>query len=206
VRVVVVFVLVLLNASLLLWQFYRPQAQAQSSPATDPGVPELALVTVGPAHGDAASCRALGPYGDAEAAQAASKRLRGFGLKPRTQSESRREQWFQVLLGPLPSVDAAQALVTELRSKGINDVQVLPADSGGSSVSLGLFRDRAAAERRTAQLADVGRQARIEPLERSIEVYWVSLNAQSAASLSPAQLGAAGAGKSGVALTPRPCP
>ncbi|MEJ2346448.1 MAG: SPOR domain-containing protein [Gammaproteobacteria bacterium] len=42
-RFVLVFILLLLNASYFAWQFYGAQAPARRWPATDPGIPELQL-------------------------------------------------------------------------------------------------------------------------------------------------------------------
>jgi len=206
VRVLAVFVLVLLNASLLLWQFYRPQSSQALLPATAAGVPELRLVNEGPTSDHASVCRALGPFADAGEAKVASERFLGFGLHPRTQVATRNESWFRVILGPLASPTAAQVVADDLRSQGVHDVQLLGDEDAATSVSLGLYRDRAGAEQRTAELANLGHSARIETVDHTAEAYWVSVDATAAEALSPAQLASAGAGRSGVALTPRPCP
>jgi len=206
VRVVAVFVLVLLNISLLLWQFYRPRASQEVLPATAAGVPELRLVNEEPVPDGVSACRALGPFADAGEAKAASERFRGFGLHPRTQVAARRESWFRVILGPLGSPTAAQRVADRLRSQGVHDVELLGDKDAANSVSLGLYRNRAGAEHRAAELANLAHSPRIATVDHTAEVYWVSVGTKAAEALSPAQLALAGAGTSGVALTPRPCP
>src|SRR5690606_20974016 len=72
-----------------------------------------------------ASCQALGPFADREAALSAASRLNGLGLPARPRAVDASERLgFWVHTPPAPDREAAGAVVEQLRLAGVRDFYV----------------------------------------------------------------------------------
>lgn len=118
-------------------------------------------------------CQAVGPYGsrlDAkEAAARLGERQEQFTVVP-TQT---REQRFWVYLPPFVSRSAAMQGERELRAKGVRDIQVLAGDEKENGISLGLYRERSAAQRRLEQLRALGYAPRMDVIHQRRSYFWL---------------------------------
>ncbi len=124
----------------------------------------------------ASACLSLGPFADTASSAQAAALLRGGGFEPRERNEpAAASTSYWVYVGNLTQAEADGALVALERS-GIHDARVLPDDGAAHRrVSLGIYSERARAERR----AETVRQSGLEPeiVERRVSgtLYWIDV-------------------------------
>ncbi len=171
-----------------------PEAQreppAESGAAASSGAPDASEASaVGPASA-AKRCTTIGPFRDvAEAAHAASI-LRAGGYDPR-QRVVDGDVWagVWVYLPLTGAAGAAEALLSKLKSAGIDDALEMPGPGEGSVISLGLYSEQKRAQARVAQAQALGLKPEMTDRKRTGNVYWVDID-QGAGDglLNPAQL------------------
>ena len=140
----------------------RPQAQTAQKTSLSP----------------AAACLSVGPFADQDSGTRAAALLKGKGFEPRQRAEQGRvTQNYWVYVGGLSQPEADAALVTLERS-GIQDARVVPEGGpAGRRVSLGIYSERARAERRAEAVRQSGLTAEIAERKLGATVYWVDLTA-----------------------------
>lgn len=124
-----------------------------------------------------AACFSVGPFGDlANSAQAASL-LRTKGFDPRQRAEEgQMSDGYWVFVGGIKSQDAAVRALAALERGGINDALVMPETAdAGRRLSLGMYSERARAERRVQAAKQAGLKAEIAERKIPGTVYWVDL-------------------------------
>ncbi|WP_297526625.1 SPOR domain-containing protein [Thiohalobacter sp.] len=121
-------------------------------------------------------CSTIGPFDTREAAEALAAELGGRGLEVEMRMTYSREPAGYWVFLPVKDRHAGQAAAERLVAAGVKDYFV-----GPDFVSLGIFRDRAAAERRDRELRAMGYETRMERRFRKREVYWLDVR-------EPAQL------------------
>jgi hypothetical protein len=199
-----VFLLLLaLNIAAGMWLWLAPSSAHPALPPTDPGVAVLTLLgehlgslgmgdaaelatapepeslpamAVAARPAGAARCVEIGPFQtqaelrQAETALAAAGRV----LDTREDTE-RRFRGYWVYLPA--SANRSQALETAraLATAGVRDYYVVTAGDRENTISLGLFRDRANAERRQAEMRSQGYQAELNERVEEQHVYWLGL-------------------------------
>ncbi len=185
-----VYALALANLVVLLWHLPRepaartapPPLQAPPLRLVDEPAPPAAAGPVSPGTaeaGAASGCWRL-TAASAETARALAEAARAAGLAVELAQERARETvGYWVYLPPFPDRAAARAAVADLAAKGVRDVQLL-GGARANAVSLGLFRVRALAERRRAQIAALGFQPVIEVHEREVQRWRVVLRGRRA--------------------------
>ena len=134
----------------------------------------------------AAGCRAVGPYASRSRADNAAQLLSVDGMDANVVEESVVERRYWVYLPPFVSRSAALEGERELRAHGIEDIQVLAGDSKENGISLGLYREPAAAERRLAQLRELGYAPVMEAVERRRPYFWIEVPISDVTATSPA--------------------
>lgn len=191
-----VFLLLLaLNIAAALWLWLAP-APVRSAPArTDPGVAALTLLGESMARlGDSAeaelaaapepvetpsageACFEIGPFQtlsdlrQAEAALAAIGRVLGS-----REAVERRFRGYWVYLPASASRDRALVTARELSAAGVRDYYVVTAGDQENTISLGLFRDRANAERRQGEMRSRGYEAEVNERVEEQRVHWLTL-------------------------------
>lgn len=122
-------------------------------------------------------CYAVGPYASRAAAQGAADRVASRRLVLHIVRVPAEETRYWVYLPPADSRAAAFALERELRAKGVRDVQVLAGDGRANGVSLGLYRQAEAAERRQRQIQALGYRPQTDVLQQERPYYWVQAQA-----------------------------
>ncbi|MGI9331370.1 MAG: hypothetical protein ACR2QB_11735 [Gammaproteobacteria bacterium] len=184
-----ILLLVLANLLVLAWQRWivpPPAADALALQAVRE--PELVLLksTIDSgqavaAYSGSAACVRIGPFTDAEAAADGAAVLRARGLAPSSQVEAAEVwvgHWVQVpgLQGRQAAVKAREALV----AAGVQDAYVVQ-DSPGYKISLGVFRERARAERVARLARGAGFTVDTTDRVRAGEEHWLVLPATNGA-------------------------
>ena len=142
-------------------------AEASTTPES-PAPKEVAVASV------SLQCMSLGPFLNLREATEATAKLIETGLEP-SQRLSESQVWFGhwVHLPPLPSREAAVAVVADLRAKGVTDIYIEPSGSLENSISLGVFSERKHAETRAGRIRRLGISPQIRDRYRDSSVYWV---------------------------------
>ena len=178
------------NLGLAAWLWLAPLPLRGAPPVVDPGVARLTLLSE---QGDSLantaelaspplsldelrelSCTRLGPF----PSQADLRRAMTV-LTPLTERIQFREtrvsksRGFWVYLPAFGTRDQALSKARELSSKGIRDYYVVTAGDQQNTISLGLFRDRANADNRRRELADLGFQAQLIERRDQAPEYWL---------------------------------
>lgn len=120
-------------------------------------------------------CRAVGPYGSRDRVAGAATTLSERGMVPEIIEESVVERRYWVYLPPFVSRSAAFQGERELRAHGIEDIQVLAGDAKENAISLGLYREPAAAERRLDQLRALGYAPQRDAVEHRRSNFWIEV-------------------------------
>lgn len=191
VRALIVLLLAM-NVGVAAWWGLRPAPGPEPPPALPDGVPRLQLVaeadpgvlqaaaraamaTAAAARppgvaeaGEAASegdlhCFSLGPWDDAAAASAAMAVLRPQALQLRERPAAAGDGW-RVIVPPLASREAAQAMVARLEEAGFSDHFIMQEGVDANAVALGRFSAGPTARRHEQALRDAGFGAVAEQL------------------------------------------
>lgn len=119
------------------------------------------------------ACLSVGPFADEADANALRDQLAATGLEPQQRSETvQQPAGFWVYLSARP-IDEARAIVEDLSSQGIEDYFI----GRQNFISLGVFSDRATAERRREEIEQYGYQPQVEQRFRTTSRYWLDLEA-----------------------------
>jgi cell division septation protein DedD len=174
------------NLGAASWLVFAPRTHATQSPANDPGVPKLMLLSERD-HGDDASAE-LAAAPDTRADQRndvgtfptqADVRAAINALTPLTRRIQYREahatqaRGYWVYLPALQTREQALTAARALSSKGVRDYYVVTAGDQQNTISLGLFRDQSNAERRRAEIAALGFAPQSIARTEELPVYWL---------------------------------
>ena len=183
---ILVLLLLVLNATVALWWIFRAPPTPPRLPATEQGVPGLSLlreVNSGaaprlPEMPDAASleCLDIGPFPSRAEMERAFQALTPLATRIQFREDVQRNQrgWWVYLPAP-DSREAALAVARDLSAQGLRDYYVVTAGSNENTVSLGLFRERANAETRRAEVREAGYAAEITPRIDERPEFWISV-------------------------------
>lgn len=192
-------VLLALNIAAAAWLLSGSPPVQEQPVQSDPGVPLLRLLSEQLEEGQSDSaelaaapepppiadeqpvpggfvCTELGPFTSQSALRQATTELAETGrvVANRTGVERRtRGHW--VHLAPADSRERALAIARDLSAAGVRDYYVVTAGDSENTVSLGLFRDRANAERRQGEIAALGYQALLTDRVEDQAVYWLTV-------------------------------
>jgi len=83
-----------------------------------------------------------------------------------------------VYLPKYPTRDAAVKVAEALREKGVKDLFIEIVTPYKNSISLGLFKQRGGAEKRSKQIQELGYQTRIGAKESDRQVFWVDVEVE----------------------------
>ncbi|MBN8737109.1 MAG: SPOR domain-containing protein [Xanthomonadales bacterium] len=178
--------LLALNLGAAAWLLFGRAPVESFPPASDPGVPELRLLsetrkvahpvaastTAGPRERDA--CATLGPFMTGADMRAAVQALSPRVARIQYREESlQRSHGYWVYLPAAATREAALDAARQLAAKGIHDYYVVTAGDSQNTISLGLFNDQSNAQNRLAQLQQLGFQAKVEQRIDNEPAYWV---------------------------------
>ncbi|HSH43180.1 MAG TPA: hypothetical protein VK973_13725 [Arenicellales bacterium] len=144
-------------------------------PPEMPGAPDTEQESEAqPEPGPVIVCLSVGPFADETGAKRLHKQLAAAGLDPRQRSESvQQPAGFWVYLSAMPR-NEARAIVEDLRRRGVEDYFI----GRQNFISLGIFTDRATAERRREEIEEYGYAPQVEQRFRSTGRYWLDLEAR----------------------------
>ena len=183
--------LVLVNGLIYYW-FTTNQQSVNAAPAA-PGdnAPKLVLLSESDrdfssenidaptdqvaAKSDPRTCFTLGPFMNQESILEASEKLllSGYPFTKRA-SEKKEQIGYWVYLPPFATLDAAQKKAQEFKLLGDKHYYVIkPPSDYAYGIALGVFKDRANAEKRHRQIKNLGYNARLEGRFRQNPVYWL---------------------------------
>lgn len=200
-----VFLLLLaLNIAAGMWLWLAPSSAHPALPPTDPGVTALTLLGehLSGLAGDSAelaaapepeptslptvavaarppggtSCIEIGPFQTQSDLRQAESSLAGIGRLLSTREDTeRRFRGYWVYLPASASRSEALETARALAAAGVRDYYVVTAGDRENTISLGLFRDRANAERRQTEMRGQGYQAELNERVEEQNVYWLGL-------------------------------
>jgi cell division septation protein DedD len=189
-RVLFLFLLAL-NIGGACWIAFARQPVAVSRLATDPGVPRLVLLSERDAGGSASApatvaalapvaagrndvCASIGPFqtqSDMRAMlNALTPQVRRIQFRDARATQSRG---YWVFLAALKSREEALGVARALSAKGVRDYYVVTAGDQLNTISLGLFREQANAERRRAEITGLGFAPQMIQRTEELPVYWI---------------------------------
>lgn len=184
-----------LNIAVGAWLLLGQPYPRGGSP-TDPGVPELRLLSelpqsappasatvaiaysVTPAKPGAAgrACLSLGPFATPQDLRNARQALAAEVTRMRSRQEqtSQASGWWVYLP---PAASRAQALeqVRELSAHHVSDYFVVSSGDQSNTISLGVFKDPANARKRRDEIVAAGFPARMSERSESVPEYWLDL-------------------------------
>ncbi len=181
--------LVAFNIGVAAWLLFGRAPAAPLPPVADRGVPELKLLSersgapvqqkpqASAKSGETAAtdhCQSIGPFPTQVDMRTAMQTLSPH--VPRIQyreEQAHQSRGFWVYLPAMPTRDAALAAARELSAKNVRDYYVVTAGDQQNTISLGLFHDRANAERRRAEIAALGFNAQVSERVETLPVYWL---------------------------------
>ncbi|HVF35579.1 MAG TPA: SPOR domain-containing protein [Candidatus Saccharimonadia bacterium] len=187
------FVLLLAaNIGLGAWLYVTPREQAPSLPATDPGVAALVLLSERDGSLGSAAELASAPVDAAIAARDRCLRIGPFpsqadlrramtALTPQVErlqfreTRTRQSRGFLVFLAAPATRGEALSVARDLSAGGVRDYYVVTAGNQQNSISLGLFRERANADRRRAEIAALGFAPEVTERVEDLPMYWLDV-------------------------------
>lgn len=187
------FVLLLAaNIGMGAWLFVAPRERAPALPAADPGVASLVLLSERDGSLASAAELATAPVDPAAAARDRCLRIGPFpsqadlrramtSLTPQVErlqfreTRTRQSRGFLVFLAAPATRTEALAVARELSLRGVRDYYVVTAGNQQNSISLGLFRERANADRRREEIAALGFAPEVTERVEDLPVYWLDV-------------------------------
>ncbi len=154
---------------------------------------------------DKLQCPALGPISSQADAATLQSRFLGLNFHPTIEQGRQSPRRYRVLLLDQADRSAALQRITALKQKGVHDIQLLSGNADDSRISLGVFRDRATAERRVNQIAALGYAPQLDARPHAERSYWLVFAPASRARLAQAQNAETEALQFEVPMTERPC-
>jgi cell division septation protein DedD len=176
------------NIGVGAWLFVAPPVAPPAFPASEPGVAPLVLLAereeppsaelaaapepVGAAAGD--RCATIGPF----PTQSDLRRALNV-LTPQVkriqfrEARTRQSRGWSVFLAAPATREQALGVARQLNARGVRDFYVVTAGEQQNTISLGLFRERANAERRRNEIAALGFAPAITERAEEMPVYWI---------------------------------
>jgi hypothetical protein len=214
------FALLFANLLFLGWAQWIDPPQAGTQDASS-RLPRLKLVTDAPSAlkppdgaaqkmalreaAPAQSCLSVGPFNDMLTAARTARMLLDQGLAPQQRAaEGETLNGYWVYVGRMSSDVDVSRVVEKLEKSGFTDAHVMKESPEGRRVSVGLFSERARAERRADAVEHIGLKPEIAERKFPGTVYWVDVGLRPGMSELPTQGLLAEGGR--VRVTMQPCP
>lgn len=189
----VLFALLLANLAYFAWAHWVDAPRPVVPNAAFAKLPTLKMVNevvepaaalvAGSAHrvalsAPAGGCVSVGPFADIGTSARAAAVLKDKGFDPRQRAVAGdTSDGFWVYVGGLTTDTQVERVRQDLIFHGITDAHAL-ADAGAADrrVSVGLFSERARADKRAKQVLSLGLKAEVAERKLQASVYWVDVN------------------------------
>lgn len=188
----VLFLLLLaLNIGGACWIAFAPQPAAVVRSAADPGVPQLVLLSerdsadgIAPGARPAVEaavdsndvCLSIGPFQTQADMRATLNSLSPLVKRIQYRDDrATQSRGYWVFLAAMKNREEALGVARTLSSRGVRDYYVVTAGDQLNTISLGLFREQANAERRKAEIAAMGFAPQLVQRTEELPVYWIDL-------------------------------
>lgn len=186
----VLFLLLLaMNVGVASWLYFSPPRAENEIAPTDVGIARLELLAERERPGDAASaelaeapapsdvpeqCRSIGPFATQADMRAAMNKLsqRARRIQYR-EARTTQPRGYWVFVPAMATREQALGVARQLSAKGVRDYYVVTAGDQQNTISLGLFREQANAERRRAEIAALGFSPQLLQRTEDLPVYWI---------------------------------
>ncbi|MEZ5461091.1 SPOR domain-containing protein [Dokdonella sp.] len=187
----VLFLLLLaLNIGGACWIAFAPQPAASPFAPSDPGVPALVLlserdaaggqpaataVATGPTTASGTDvCVSIGPFQTQSDMRATLGAMTPVVKRIQYRDErATQSRGYWVFLEAMKSREEALGVARTLSAKGVRDYYVVTAGEQLNTISLGLFREQANAERRKADIEAMGFAPQLIQRTEELPVYWI---------------------------------
>ena len=188
----ILFLLLLaLNIGAASWLYSTPRDLGAALPANDDGVPKLVLLSenehdsiagnaemASPAETRADLqndiCGTIGPFSTQADVRAAINALTPIVARIQfRESHATVARGYWVYLPAPANRERALAIARELSNKGLSDYYIVTAGEQPNTISLGLFRDPANAERRRNEILALGFKPEVNQRSDEVQVYWI---------------------------------
>lgn len=189
-----VVLLVCLNLGVGAWWLAQDEPRPAPPPPIDAGVGSLVLLGEAEALPSAdqqelgavpvpmpatPGCLTIGPFATPAELRAAMAALTpGVARIQFREVAATQLRGYRVYLPASGSREAALAAARQLAARGVRDYYVVTAGDQENTVSLGLFRDLANAEKRRDELSAQGFAAVLEPRTEDAAQWWIDLAAE----------------------------
>jgi hypothetical protein len=154
----------------------------------------------------AARCVSVGPFEDLASVGRAAATLQERGLKTRQRAEE-GSGWtgYWVYVGGLASAEDQSRGLRRLERGGIADAHAMAESREGRRISLGVFSERARADRRAKAVAALGMKPEIVERRQTGAAYWIDFELAARDSAIAAE-GLLSTNATGSHIEIRPCP
>lgn len=133
-------------------------------------------------------CVSVGPFNDLDIAAKAAGALQARGFMPQQRAaEGATWDGYWVYIGGVADATTADRIFKTLDRSGIRDARLMPEANDGRRISVGLFSERARAERRAKAIQQLGFRAEVEERSQPGTVYWVDLTLEPSDGAVPVQ-------------------
>lgn len=153
------------------------RADTAMAPAAGPPLAaDAAAHEVAPVAATDERCVSVGPFRELAQAANAAASLRTVGYVP-TQRVAEGEIWvgYWVYLERIATEAEADAILTDLRERGVTDSYVIPDSGANNIISLGVFSEIGRAGRRREEVRAFGYEPVVTDRTRRGTVYWVDV-------------------------------
>ena len=180
-----------MNVGVAAWLYFAPAPKAADFRQSDIGIPALQLRVEKEGAGVAQSaelasaaesrsdishghCISVGPFPtQADMRGALNKLTPQVERIQYREARATQSRGYWVFLPALDSREQALAVARQLSGKGVRDYYVVTAGDQQNTISLGLFRDQANAERRRRELNELGFNSQMIQRTEDLPVYWI---------------------------------
>jgi len=147
---------------------------SEAEPDAPPDAIELAAVPV--PMPDAPECLSIGPFATPADLRTAMNALAPLAARIQFREVPATElRGYRVFLPAAGNREQALAMARQLASRGVRDYYVVTAGAEENTVSLGLFRELANAEKRRDEVAAQGFEPKLEPRTEQASQWWIDL-------------------------------
>lgn len=149
----------------------QPTTAAKVAPTPSP-VPKSVVNS----KSTAMACYSVGPFLLISDIKNVSQLFRRSAIITRERSEALRKQiGYWLYITPMASPQLAREALRQMQESDVSDAMIISEGSKANAISVGVYKTRNLARERQNLLAQLGYEAKVEPLFRTQPQYWLDL-------------------------------